>query len=53
MDCPVCGVENPEGKKHCGECAEELNITPYHGELVTLEFNLTDTEVWRSEEVKK
>lgn len=27
MKCPVCGFENPEGRRHCGNCEYDLERT--------------------------
>jgi predicted nucleic acid-binding Zn ribbon protein len=28
MKCPICGAENPEGKKFCGDCGKPLAVAP-------------------------
>ena len=28
MKCPVCGTENPEGKKFCGDCGAMIPLPP-------------------------
>jgi rRNA maturation endonuclease Nob1 len=32
MKCRNCGSENPDGKKFCGDCGKELEVTPVAAE---------------------